>query len=229
MARSVGLAPRRGYMLDRETILLGAVAQGYREAPAETRTGAARLLSTRLDAQDVVKLVMHGQTGTSNGGYILQVASVPEGGTLANASTYATVATIAHPAAGIQTIEVPLSGRAIQDAVRTAGSLTGDVRCAAVRLRPGSGDLAISNIALTSNVATVTIGTHGFIVGDRVTVFCSNPVFNGVYTLTAVDATTISYARTNSNVASASATGTVTNGVAAPAGTNLVHIQPIGD
>lgn len=229
MARATGLAPRRGYMLDRETVLLGAVDKGYDSAPAETRTGAARLLNTRLDAQDVVKLVMHGQNATANGGYLLQVAHVPEGGVLGDASGWATVGTIAHPAAGIKTVELPLSGRAIQDLVRAAGSISGDVRCVAARLRPGSGDLTISNIALTSNVATVTIGTHSLIVGDRVTVFCSNAVFNGVYTLTAVDATTISYAKTNSNVASASATGTVTNGVAAPAGTNLVHIQPICD
>ena len=229
MARSIGLAPRRGYMLDRETVLLGAVREGYRGSPAETRTGAARLLDTRLEAQDVTKLVMHGATDNAAGGYLLQVASVPEGGVLADASTYATVETIAFPAAGIQTVEVPLSGATIGAAVKAAGSLTGDVRCVAVRLRPGSGDLSISNVALTSNVATVTIGAHGFIVGDRVTVFCSNPVFNGVYTLTAVDATTISFAKTNSNVTSASATGTVTNGVAAPVGTSTVHIQPIGD
>jgi hypothetical protein len=42
-----------------------------------------------------------------------------------------------------------------------------------------------------------------------------------------VTSTTISYAKTNANVTSASATGTVTNGVAAPVGTsNLVQIHP---
>jgi hypothetical protein len=63
-------------------------------------------------------------------------------------------------------------------------------------------------------------------VGDTITVAnCSNTVFNGTYVVTGVAATTISYARTNSNVTSASATGDVTNGVAAPVGTNTLFFQ----
>ena len=38
MSRSTGLAPRRGYQLDAETILLGAVKAGARGRAAETRT-----------------------------------------------------------------------------------------------------------------------------------------------------------------------------------------------
>jgi hypothetical protein len=95
----------------------------------------------------------------------------------------------------------------------------------AVRLLPGSGNLSISNVALTDNVATVTVGTHSLQVGETVTIFCSNAVFDGVFTITAVGATTISFAKTNANVNSASATGTVTNGLAVPAGTNTVTLQ----
>lgn len=68
----------------------------------------------------------------------------------------------------------------------------------------------ITNVALASNVATVTVGTnHGIKVGDVVEVDASNNVFDGTYTVTAVASTTISYARTNADIASVSASGTV--------------------
>lgn len=65
----------------------------------------------------------------------------------------------------------------------------------------------VTNKALTSNVATLTIGTHTFAVGQIVSVTGVDAVFNGVYAITAIAATTISYARTNANVASTAATG----------------------
>jgi N4-gp56 family major capsid protein len=69
----------------------------------------------------------------------------------------------------------------------------------------------ITNKALTSNVATLTTSTnHGFDVGDVVTVDCDDNVFDGTFTVTVVgSATTFSYAKTNANVTSAAATGTV--------------------
>lgn len=62
----------------------------------------------------------------------------------------------------------------------------------------------VTNKALTSNVATLTLaGTHTMAVGDSVVITSmSNSVFNGTYTLTAITGTTISYARTNANIAS---------------------------
>ena len=70
---------------------------------------------------------------------------------------------------------------------------------------------AVSNKVLTSNVATLTIpAAHGYVVGDNVVVNISDAVFDGTFILTAVAATTISYAKTNANVTSAAATGTVT-------------------
>jgi len=224
MARSTGLAPRRGYQVDAETILLGAVKAGARGRAAETRTGAARLLTTNLAAQDEWKLVAAGGSGAS-GGYVLQAANVAEGAALSSASTYANIGVVTATAGQIN--EVAVSGKQIREAVKAAGSLTGDVRVAAVRLRPGTGTLSISNVALTSNVATITLSAaHTMLVGEIVTVGCSNPLVNGTFTITAVASTTFSYASTQSNITSASATGTVTNGAAAPAGTNTVYLVP---
>jgi len=210
--------------VDAETILLGAVKAGARGRAAETRTGAARLLTTNLAAQDEWKLVAAGGSGAS-GGYVLQAANVAEGAALSSASTYANIGVVTVTAGQIN--EVAVSGKQIREAVKAAGSLTGDVRVAAVRLRPGTGTLAISNVALTSNVATITLSAaHTMLVGEIVTVGCSNPLVNGTFTITAVASTTFSYASTQSNITSASATGTVTNGAAAPAGTNTVYLVP---
>ena len=69
----------------------------------------------------------------------------------------------------------------------------------------------ISNVALTSNVATITTASaHTYSTGDSVTVDASNNVFDGTYTITATPtATTFTYAKINANVTSAAATGTV--------------------
>jgi len=69
----------------------------------------------------------------------------------------------------------------------------------------------ISNVALTSNVATITTASaHGFSTGDTVTVDASNNVFDGSYAITTVPtATTFTYAKVNANITSAAATGTV--------------------
>ena len=68
----------------------------------------------------------------------------------------------------------------------------------------------VTNKALTSNVATLTIGSHKLTVGSTINVANIDATFNGTYVLTAVAATTISYARTASNVTSVTSAGTVT-------------------
>lgn len=75
--------------------------------------------------------------------------------------------------------------------------------------------LTVTNKALTSNVATLTVSetidpTEVY-VGSIVDVTGVDATFNGTYKLTAVDDTagTISYAKTASNVTSTSASGTV--------------------
>ena len=68
----------------------------------------------------------------------------------------------------------------------------------------------VTNKELTSNVVTLTIGTHYLTVGSTVTVDSIDATFNGTYILTAVGATTISYAKTAANVTSVASTGSVT-------------------
>lgn len=78
---------------------------------------------------------------------------------------------------------------------------------------------AVTNKALTSNVATLTVPGHPFSVGDVVFVSGVDATFNGVdhtgggvtapYVVTATSSTTISYALTAANVTSQSASGTV--------------------
>lgn len=63
---------------------------------------------------------------------------------------------------------------------------------------------SVTNKVLTSNVATLTTSTnHNFIVGDKVIVTGVDSTFNGTYTVTAKTNTTVSYAKTASNVPSA--------------------------
>lgn len=82
--------------------------------------------------------------------------------------------------------------------------------------------VAVTNKALTSNVATLTTGTaHGLVVGDTVSVTGVDATFDGTYVVTVVgSATTFSYAKTAANVTSTPATGTAgkanTVGYAAP-------------
>lgn len=77
---------------------------------------------------------------------------------------------------------------------------------------------AISNVALTSNVATITANAHGYAVGQSVVIAgLTNTVLNGTYTITAVTTNTFTYAKTNDNIASVADTGTAK--VASKAGT----------
>jgi hypothetical protein len=71
----------------------------------------------------------------------------------------------------------------------------------------GETTFTITNAALASNVATLTIGTHTKTVGNRVVVTALPSPFtslNGTHVITAVDATTVSFALTGANITSAS-------------------------
>jgi hypothetical protein len=129
-------APRRGYMIDALTVLVGAVRKGAQGRPAETRTGAARLLTTRLEANGNINLVAYGPSNAA-GGYIIEVSHVAQGGALpaSNASSWVQVAVVTcRP--GIQ--EIPLSGVDLREKARIAGSVTGEVRVAAIRATAGT-------------------------------------------------------------------------------------------
>ena len=67
----------------------------------------------------------------------------------------------------------------------------------------------VTNKALTSNVATLTIGSHKLTTGSTINVSNVDATFDGTYVLTTVGATTISYAVTAANVTSVAATGAV--------------------
>jgi hypothetical protein len=69
----------------------------------------------------------------------------------------------------------------------------------------------ISNKALATNVATLTTSeTHGFAVGDIAVVTGVDATFNGTHYVTGVPTTTtFTFAKTNANVTSAVATGSV--------------------
>lgn len=136
--RSSGVAPRRGYTLDRETVLLGAVKAGARGAAAETRTGAARILNTHLNQQHVFKVVSHGQDASAAGGYLVDVSHIPYGGTLGDAN-WVTVGTI--EVSGIGSVELALSGADIAATARAAASVPNgeDTRVTAIRLTAGDG------------------------------------------------------------------------------------------
>lgn len=142
MSRSTGLAPRRGYTLDAATVIVGPVRAGARGRAAATRNGAEQLLNTRLEAQDVFKLVVHGDSSAA-GQYTVQVAHVPEGST--TPSTYGTIAVITC-APGIQ--EIPISGATVREIARTAPNpdVTGDVRVVAIKAVAGADALAPAGV-----------------------------------------------------------------------------------
>lgn len=228
MTRAIGLNAQTAYKADAESILLGAVGK-WDDRAAETRTGAALELPYRLNRLPMFKIVGYGATSSAAGGYLVKAAHVARGAAVGDvgAANWVTIGTIVFNGEGA--VEFGLTGPEVERLVEagTSPAITGDVRVKGVKLFPGSGNLSISNVALTDNVATVTVGAHTLQVGEVVTANCSNAVFTGTHVITAVAATTISFAKTNANVASASATGTVTNGVAVPAGAgNGIQLHP---
>jgi hypothetical protein len=71
----------------------------------------------------------------------------------------------------------------------------------------------VSNKALTGNIATLTTAAaHGLLAGDVVVVSGVDSTFNGTFTiLTVPTTTTLTYAKTATNVASGAASGTITS------------------
>ena len=71
---------------------------------------------------------------------------------------------------------------------------------------------SVSNAALTANYATLTTTlNHHMLVGDTIDVAGVTPaLFNGRYTITNITSNTLTYSKTNSNVAAVASAGTVT-------------------
>ena len=83
---------------------------------------------------------------------------------------------------------------------------------AATLTDPTPSALVVVNKELSSNVATLTTSSaHGLYVDAEIVVADVDATFNGTYTVTQVpSATTVQYAVTASDVASTSASGTIT-------------------
>jgi hypothetical protein len=87
---------------------------------------------------------------------------------------------------------------------------------------------SVSNKALTSNVATLTTSlAHDFSVGNSITVTGVDATFNGTYVVTAKTSTTISYAKTATNVTSTAVSpyGSV---VETPSNSEATEVYQIG-
>jgi hypothetical protein len=181
MARSTGMFPRRAHLLDADTVIVGPVNAGTRGRVAETRTGAARLLTTLLNMQMEFRATIYGHTAAAAGGYLLQVAHVPYGGAVADAAGWVTAAVLSADGEGID--EALLSGAAIHKAAKDRAT------------KPLA--VTASARAATTGLVTLTVGAnHGYLVGDVVTVdgmAAAGAPMNGTYTITAVAATTITY------------------------------------
>jgi len=117
----------------------------------------------------------------------------------------------------------PLSQRALLGyKVRFGAMIIGE---AAVSEYSGRDKAAvITNKALTSNVATITTSAaHGIFVGETIKVIGVDATFNGTFTVTAVTSTTISYAKTASNVASAAVSDGVVSNVVPQTSTGITR------
>lgn len=237
-ARSYGM-DRRMTMLDRDTVLVGAVlANGASEA-AETRTGAARILSTHLNQFDTLKAILHGQTSNAAGGYLIQASHLNPTDTLSNAQ-YVTIGVIS--AAGLGVSELALSGKNIGDMCRdfysrgvaTRGNITGGSGYTGtgsytnVPLTGGTGSGATANITVAGGAVTVVTIVNpggGYTVSD--TLSASNANLGGAGSGFSIPVATLVGLTGPTRVVAVRATaGNGSNGAAAPAGTLTLAIQP---
>ncbi len=85
----------------------------------------------------------------------------------------------------------------------------------------------VTNKVLTSSVVTLTVPGHDFVVGQKIVVDISDPVFDGVHVLTEVTATTLRYVKVSGNVLPAAAAGTAT-GIGAALGA-ISAVNGLGD
>lgn len=239
MARSAGLEARRGYQIDRELVLLGAVQAGARGEAAETRTGTARILTTPLDSQNVFKCVLFGQTSDVAGGYLVQAAHVAEG-SITVADDYVTVGVI--EGNGTTTVELPLSGKDIGVSVKEAadgGILTVDTLVGGsgytgagtytdVPLTGGTGSGAQATIVVAGGAVTsVTITKRGkdYVVDDELS--AANTNLGGAGSGFTVDVASVQLIEEPRAAAVRLVAGTGSNGAAVPAGTMTIALMPV--
>ncbi len=162
MPQATGLAPVRGYMVDRDAVLLGAIRAGD-GATAGTRDGSARVLSDALNLADTFKIVANGGASNASGGYYVEVAHVARGAAVGTANPAAYVRLGSISLNGLTPVEFAISGATIDAQVRAAASpaITGDVRVVALRLVAGTG-VGLNGLAVPTNASAATIHYQPF-------------------------------------------------------------------
>lgn len=100
----------------------------------------------------------------------------------------------------------------LQDVITAISSVPGVAYTQISKLIRDDQDVTftVTNKAITSSVATLTIGTHSLAVGNTVKVTGVDSTFDGTFVVTAVASTTFSYALVAANVSSVAATGQAT-------------------
>lgn len=143
MPKATGLAPRKPYFIDRESVLVGSVRAGEGSA-AGSRTGAARIMPFKLNTCDFFKIVAVGGQSSSAGGYLIKAAHVAVGGTTSGAvpATPVTIGTITFD--GTNQTEVGFTGAQVEALVKAAAAsastpISGDVRVVYLELTAGTG------------------------------------------------------------------------------------------
>jgi hypothetical protein len=162
MPQATGLAPVRGYLVDRDAVLFGAIRAGDNQA-AGTRDGSARLLSNSLNLADTFKIVANGGASNASGGYFIEVAHVARGAAVADANPAAYVRLGSISFLGTTPVEFALSGATIDALVRANASpaITGDVRVVALRLVAGTG-VGANGLAVPTNTSAASIHYQPF-------------------------------------------------------------------
>jgi hypothetical protein len=159
MPKATGLAPRKPFFIDRESVLVGSVRAGEGVA-AESRTGAARIMPFKLNTCDFFKVVATGALSNAAGGYFIEVAHLADGAAIGSANPTGYVQLGAVSFNGTSQAEVGFTGQQIEALVKAAASpaITGDVRVVALRLVAGTGTGQGGNgLAAPANATGATV------------------------------------------------------------------------
>ena len=238
MTRALGLPDRRAYFPDLDSILLGAVRAGD-GTPAETRTGAARILSTQLNNLDVWKLVLNPASAAASGGYLVEVAHVDPGSSVVN-SDWELIGTI--EAAGIEQVEAAFSGKDVGEQAKAASNgriltlgtitpgsgYTGAGTYTNVALTGGAGTGARATIVVAGGVVTtvtITSRGRGYVAGN--TLSATNANIGGAGSGFSIPVATIGTVLDPRVLAIRLTAGTGSNGAAVPSGIDSVFISPV--
>ncbi len=150
-------------------------------------------MSTAVLAPTTIVLTIDGGLSTSS----IATMAMPFSGKITNAKVAVTTA----PVGSALTADLMVgSGKAVAFSIAAADTSASGVL--------NTASYAVTNKALTSNVATLTTAAHGYKVGDVVTVKGVGDPFDGTHTITVIGSTTtFAYAKTATNVTSVASSG----------------------